>query len=121
MTPEEFQHHTQQAVAAGWDCLRALSPDKPHDATTLFDAIAAAEAQLAGLRLTLLDEARYADSAVALDTVHSSTRANQAYTPAAPPLPTPTSKTHPQRRGTPLPRTRASLAGDSARPRLSAS
>lgn len=77
MTPEEFQHHTQQTIAAGWDCLRALSPDQSTDAVALFEAIATAEAQLAGLRLTLLNETLHTDSAVVLDAVRTSTRTNQ--------------------------------------------
>ena len=80
MTPEEFQHHTQQTIAAGWDCLRALSPDQTAEAVALFEAITSAEAQLAGLRLALLHEARHLDSPVVLDAVRTSTRTNQAHT-----------------------------------------
>ena len=83
MTPEEFQHHTQQAIAAGWDCLRALAPDQTADAVALFEAIASAEAQLAGLRLALLHEARHLDSPVVLDAVRTSTRTNQAHATAS--------------------------------------
>ena len=83
MTPEEFQHHTQQTIAAGWDCLHALSPDQTAEAVALFEAITSAEAQLAGLRLSLLHEARHLDSPVVLDAVRTCTRTNQAYATAS--------------------------------------
>lgn len=82
MTPEEFQHHTQQAIAAGWESLRQLHPNQPADAITLFETIVQAEAQLSGLRLKLLDEAKYLDAAVVLDAVRSSTRTNEAQSKA---------------------------------------
>src|SRR5262245_8172176 len=84
MTPEEFQHHLQQTIAAGWECVRALSPDQTTEAVELFEAISTAEAQLAGLRLRLFDEARHLDAAnTVIDAVRTSTRSNEAHAKAA--------------------------------------
>ena len=65
----------QQFMAAAWDSARAATAAGPDSVTGFLEALAQAEAHLAGLRLAVLDQARFMPEATkVLDAVTSSTR-----------------------------------------------
>ena len=76
----EARDLTQRCIAALWDAARSLGTDeKAHaELAGLVDTVAEAEAQLAGLKLHLLQEARLAGAEAALSEVRESVRTTSA-------------------------------------------
>ena len=65
----------QQFMAAAWDSARAATAAGPESVSGFLEALAQTEAHLAGLRLAVLDQARFMPEATkVLDAVTSSTR-----------------------------------------------
>ena len=74
----------QQFMAAAWDSARAATAAGPESVSGFLEALAETEAHLAGLRLAVLDQARFmAEAAKVLDAVTSSTRQTHAQAKAS--------------------------------------